>query len=88
MKNKNKQEGNLLDFLLGNKPTIETISHPIMCISCPNLILERNQQDNGCRYCCEYDEAGEFYDKCKLNEYRDSENRFDEGFNIRKEEIE
>ncbi len=67
---------------------IKTISHPIICISCPNLILERNQQDNGCKYCCQFDEAGEFYDKCTLNEYGDSKNRFDEGFNIKKEKQE
>ncbi len=76
----NNQQGNLLDFLLESKPTIKTITHPIICIGCHNLIVERNQQDNGCRYCCEFDETGEFHDKCQLNTDGDTSDRFDEGF--------
>ncbi len=61
------------------------ITHPIICIGCHNLIVERNQQDRGCRYCCEFDEAGEFQEKCKLNTDEDASNRFDEGFTIKGE---
>ncbi len=67
---------------------IKTISHPIICIGCQNLIVERNQQDKGCRYCCEFDETGEFHEKCNLNTDGDASNRFDEGFNIKKEKQE
>ncbi len=63
------------------------ISHPIICIGCHNLIVERNQQDNGCRYCCEFDEAGYFHEKCNLNEDGNAINRFDEGFIYIKEPI-
>ncbi len=59
---------------------MNTISHPIICIGCHNLIVERNQQDNGCRYCCEFDETGEFHDKCRLNTDGEASDRFDEGF--------
>ncbi len=59
---------------------MNTISHPIICIGCNNLIVERNQQDSGCRYCCEFDETGEFHDKCRLNTDGDTSDRFDEGF--------
>ncbi len=62
---------------------MNTITHPIICIGCHNLIVERNQQDRGCRYCCEFDETGDFYEKCCLNEGGDAINRFDEGFTIK-----
>ncbi len=77
---KENKQGNLLDFLLESKPTIKTISHPTICIGCHNLIVERNHQDSGCRYCCEFDETGEFQDKCRLNTDGDTSDRFDEGF--------
>ncbi len=59
---------------------MNTITHPIICIGCHNLIVERNQQGSGCRYCCEFDETGEFQDKCRLNTDGDTGDRFDEGF--------
>lgn len=63
---------------------IKTISHPIVCIGCQYLIVDRNEQDNGCRYCCEFDEVGQFHEECRLNEDGAARDRFDDGFTIQR----